>query len=756
MRVCAIRGKDLASLAGDFAIELDQPPLSNLGLFAIHGPVGAGKSTILDTMTLALFGRTPRLSGQGGAPVAREHDDAPALRANDPATLVRRGADSAYAEVDFVGHDGRMYRARWEVRRGRGSKGKPGRLQRPTHALSDVATGQAIGDGTTDVRRAIESRLGLSFDELCRSVLLAQGGFMGFLHAPPDERAALLEKVTGTEIYTRLSVAAHERRAQWLRQIEVLRDEVTRADVLTDDARTDVEARLVRAKSDAGASDTLSRLIAGQLERRRARRARDDARNAVTTLRAAVQAIVLDVERTAAAARNAVSIVGVVRPLARQSDEARGRAVAPRRALSAARAEHDAAQRAEAAAASAVTASTTAHERARAELAALLPDDRSPETAEHAEHQYGVQLAALRALRDALTRRDGARALLERAELDRVDADRACDAARDAEASAIAAAGVDVDTYDDVVGMAAARARDAARAALTPLDASIAVKASFVERLDEALREDVARAAIAAARRALKDGDPCPVCGSTEHKDAVAAHDEAPSAVAAAILEARASLNTLQAERAAAAVLAQAFASRAGTRATLSVVGDTLDAARNDLAALDARASVVHAALDARARRHSEQARADEAARVVSVHAAAEAMHAAAAVEVVDAARAAGVTTADLDAALDGGSGDIAALVARVDGALRACVRAREARAVAEGAVRAAEGAIVEAERARRGGRPRRGRVPHRRRPSPRLRRRRRRRRPRRRRPAGGAARVVDSARRHGAGGRCA
>ncbi|HZI03904.1 MAG TPA: AAA family ATPase, partial [Archangium sp.] len=120
MRILAIRGRNLTSLAGDFALELDQPPLDKLGLFAITGATGAGKSTLLDAMCLALFDRTPRLGERGGVPVGRPEEEVDArLLANDVRGVLRRGAGEGFAEVDFSGKDGRRYRARWTVRRAR-------------------------------------------------------------------------------------------------------------------------------------------------------------------------------------------------------------------------------------------------------------------------------------------------------------------------------------------------------------------------------------------------------------------------------------------------------------------------------------------------------------------------------------------------------------------------------------------------------------------------------------------------------------
>ena len=210
MKVLAIRGANLTSFAGDFALELDRPPLDRLGLFAITGATGAGKSTLLDAMCLALFDRTPRLGGRGGVPVGRADEDEEArLSAYDVRGMLRRGAGEGFAEVDFQGKDGKRYRARWSVWRARSRA--EGRFRPQEMSLTEVASGQQFGRTKGEVLSAIQERLGLSFDQFRRSALLAQGEFAAFLKADASERAELLERMTGTEVYSRVSMAAHEK-----------------------------------------------------------------------------------------------------------------------------------------------------------------------------------------------------------------------------------------------------------------------------------------------------------------------------------------------------------------------------------------------------------------------------------------------------------------------------------------------------------------------------------------------------------------
>ncbi|UJR79140.1 AAA family ATPase [Sandaracinus amylolyticus] len=239
MKILAIRGEGLASLARRFELALDAAPLRDAGVFAIVGPTGAGKSTLLDALCVALYDRTPRLTGRGER-IGTEED---ARAAGDPRNLLRRGAGRGHAEVDFRGIDGRVYRARWEVRRARGQA--DGRLQDTTMSLVDVETGRAVsGTRKGEVLAAIEERLGLSFAQFQRAVLLAQGRFAAFLEADDRDRAELLERMTGTEIYGRISIEVARRAREERSALERLEEGLAYVAPMSDDARRAQEASL--------------------------------------------------------------------------------------------------------------------------------------------------------------------------------------------------------------------------------------------------------------------------------------------------------------------------------------------------------------------------------------------------------------------------------------------------------------------------------------------------------------------------------
>lgn len=207
MRILALRGENLASLAAPFAIDFTAAPLKDAGVYAICGPTGAGKSTLLDALCLALYHRTPRLDDGPAASLADVAGES--VRAKDPRQWLRRGAVSGFAEVDFVGIDGLHWRARWAVKRARS---KPdGRLQAAEASLLQIESGERRGRTISEVREEIKACIGLDFAQFTRAVLLAQNQFARFLSAEPNERAELLEALTGAQLYSRLSRAAFER-----------------------------------------------------------------------------------------------------------------------------------------------------------------------------------------------------------------------------------------------------------------------------------------------------------------------------------------------------------------------------------------------------------------------------------------------------------------------------------------------------------------------------------------------------------------
>ena len=207
MKILTLRGKNLASLAGEFEVDFEQEPLRSAGLFAISGSTGAGKSTLLDALCMALYENTPRLVKAGGNKTLPDGKEL--ISQQDTGNLLRRGTGEGYAEVDFVGNDGVSYRARWSVRRSRNKAS--GSLQPTSMSLHQLPELLPIGGKKTEVKEEIVKRIGLKFEQFTRAVLLAQNEFSSFLKADDNERGELLQTLTGSVIYEELSKRAFQR-----------------------------------------------------------------------------------------------------------------------------------------------------------------------------------------------------------------------------------------------------------------------------------------------------------------------------------------------------------------------------------------------------------------------------------------------------------------------------------------------------------------------------------------------------------------
>ncbi len=190
MRILKLRLRNLNSLVGGWEIDFTHPAFAD-GIFAITGPTGAGKTTILDALCLALYGRTPRL-------------DKVTKRGNE---IMSRQSGECFAEVEFsAGNEAR--RCSWS--QGRSRKKADGELQQPKRELS-LLNGEILASSVSGVEQLVEECTGMDFDRFTRSMLLAQGGFAAFLQASPDERSPILEQITGSTIYSEISIRTHER-----------------------------------------------------------------------------------------------------------------------------------------------------------------------------------------------------------------------------------------------------------------------------------------------------------------------------------------------------------------------------------------------------------------------------------------------------------------------------------------------------------------------------------------------------------------
>lgn len=222
MKIRKVVIRNLNSLRLEVELDFTRPPLSHTGLFAITGDTGAGKTTILDAITLALYGRVHRNK--------------------DVKEVMSFGAVDCLAEVEFEAGS-ELYRAKWSLWRSR--RRQDGKIQGPDREFARFRPAEGdfeiLAQNKAGAEQWVEQVTGLDYDRFCRSVLLSQGDFAAFLRAGEQERSDLLERITGTEIYSELSKAAHLRVKIEAERLQQLRMELDSLRLLDDEARQALE-----------------------------------------------------------------------------------------------------------------------------------------------------------------------------------------------------------------------------------------------------------------------------------------------------------------------------------------------------------------------------------------------------------------------------------------------------------------------------------------------------------------------------------
>ena len=232
MKIRTVRLMNLNSLVGEWEIDFTNPAFVTEGIFVITGPTGAGKSTILDAICLALYGATPRLGK---------------ITQSSNEIMARRTA-SCFAEVTFETQKG-VFCCHWSQRRARGRP--DGQLQAPQHEITDMAIGLVLENGIRGVADQVQEKTGMDLGQFTRSILLAQGGFAAFLQAKAEERAPLLEQLTGTERYGALSIMVHRRCSAEEKELIRLRDALGMIAVLSEQEEQALQAALAKKEEEA-------------------------------------------------------------------------------------------------------------------------------------------------------------------------------------------------------------------------------------------------------------------------------------------------------------------------------------------------------------------------------------------------------------------------------------------------------------------------------------------------------------------------
>lgn len=239
MKLKKIEIKNIASI-GEATLHFDRGLLAEANRFLICGDMGTGKSTLLDSICLALYGNTPRLKQ---APNDKRNFGNDEITARDPRNLLRHGTSEGSVTLDFEGSDGVNYTAQWSVRRTRNNT-----LDTAKHTLS---YGNEVITNKKDLSDIIVNHaVGLDFDQFCRTTMLAQGQFTQFLKSSENDKSAILEKMTKTDIFSAVGKEIARIRSEKERAFKLLEAEISGANLLSDEEISTLEESIENNKKE--------------------------------------------------------------------------------------------------------------------------------------------------------------------------------------------------------------------------------------------------------------------------------------------------------------------------------------------------------------------------------------------------------------------------------------------------------------------------------------------------------------------------
>lgn len=214
----------------DATIDFEAQPLADSEVFLITGKTGAGKSTLLDAICLALYASTPRLENTSMQGEMRDNEKD--IKIKDPVQLMRRNTGEAFVRLTFTGSNGVHYEAQWSVARARNKV--TGKIQNKKWALRNLDTDFTYTKDK-EIREEIALAIGLDFKQFCRTTLLAQGEFTRFLNSKDDEKAEILEKITGVDAYSRIGAKIFEQTVEKKKIWEDFQQKIEGIQILNDE-----------------------------------------------------------------------------------------------------------------------------------------------------------------------------------------------------------------------------------------------------------------------------------------------------------------------------------------------------------------------------------------------------------------------------------------------------------------------------------------------------------------------------------------
>lgn len=233
MKIHNLKFKNINSLKGEHEIYFNESPLSQAGIFAIVGPTGSGKSSILDVITLALFNRIPRFDNK-------------AITTNSitkEGSVLTHHTAEAYAEIEYEIKN-KIYKSTWSISTNRNGKLRDYEmtLYKPDGSVADLKKSEVPG--------ANEKIIGLNYDQFIKAILLSQGEFAKFLKAHKNDRGKLLEKITGTSIYRKIGQGVHLKHKEVKERLEREKERIGDITTLDDEERSELTNQLNFSKKE--------------------------------------------------------------------------------------------------------------------------------------------------------------------------------------------------------------------------------------------------------------------------------------------------------------------------------------------------------------------------------------------------------------------------------------------------------------------------------------------------------------------------
>ncbi len=230
MKIFKVSFKNINNLKGENSINFDEEPLSSAGIFAITGPTGAGKSTILDVVTLALFNKIPRFKGS----ISKNAIEG-------LGSVITHHTTEAYARIEYEIR-GQRYTSEWITK-----NTKAGKFVDYEMFIYDVS-GKPLDLKKSEVPGRNEEIIGLKYSQFVKSIILSQGQFAKFLKADKDERGQLLENLTGSSIYRKIGIATYDKWKDIKLSVTMEKDRLENISCLSEEDRAKLKLEVAESE----------------------------------------------------------------------------------------------------------------------------------------------------------------------------------------------------------------------------------------------------------------------------------------------------------------------------------------------------------------------------------------------------------------------------------------------------------------------------------------------------------------------------